>query len=108
MSSRFLFFFFCLAVAAQAQLISEDELYTDDDRSPFDLGSSFSSAACYSADCIHETVKREAVEVETMKDYIKYLLRGNKTKDDHYNTDPFVYGNTTIGKSRQRIFYLLL
>jgi hypothetical protein len=45
----------------------------------------------------HKIAKRAAVQVETMKDYIKFLLRGNKTKDDDTNTDPYRTGNITLG-----------
>ena len=94
MLSLLLFFLFCQPFT---QAISEDDLYSEKDIT-FDLDSSFSSVECYNADCAHQAVKRETVEIETVKDYIKYLLRGNKTKDDHFNTEPYVYGNTTIGK----------
>lgn len=45
----------------------------------------------------HNIAKRAVVQVNTMKDYIKFLLRGNKTKDDDTNTDPYLTGNITLG-----------
>ncbi len=61
--------------------------------------------SCENGDCSalfnkhnkHKIAKRAAVQVETMKDYIKFLLRGNKTKDDDTNTDPYRTGNITLG-----------
>jgi len=62
--------------------------------------------SCENGDCSalfnkhnkHKIAKRAAVQVETMKDYIKFLLRGNKTKDDDTNTDPYRTANITLGK----------
>ncbi|EFX89958.1 hypothetical protein DAPPUDRAFT_309629 [Daphnia pulex] len=61
--------------------------------------------SCENGDCSalfnkhnkHKIAKRAAVQVETMKDYIKFLLRGNKTKDDDTNTDPYRTANITLG-----------
>ena len=99
MLSRLLFCFFSLPFI---QAITEDELYFDKDLT-IDLGASFPSGECYDTECSHEAIKRETIEIDTMKDYIKYLLRGNKTRDDHFNTEPFIYGNMTIGKLRNRV-----
>lgn len=61
--------------------------------------------SCQEGDCTsfftsypkHKIAKRAVVQVDTMKDYIKFVLRGNKTKDDDTNTDPYVTGNNTLG-----------
>ncbi|XP_032780449.2 ionotropic receptor 93a [Daphnia magna] len=45
----------------------------------------------------HKVVKRSVVQVETMKDYIKFLLRGNRTKDDDTNIGPYRTSNITLG-----------
>ena len=45
----------------------------------------------------HKMAKRAVVQVDTMKDYIKFLLRGNKTKDDETNTTNYATGNITLG-----------
>ena len=46
----------------------------------------------------HHIEKRDADEVATMKDFINYLLRGNKTKDDVLNTNPYYVGNLSLGR----------
>lgn len=61
--------------------------------------------SCQNGDCTsffsghpkHRIAKRAIVKVDTMRDYVKFLLRGNKTKDDDTNTDPYMTGNTTLG-----------
>jgi hypothetical protein len=67
--------------------------------------------SCENGDCSslfnkhnkHKIAKRAVVQVETMKDYIKFLLRGNKTKDDETNTEPYRTGNITLGN----IYYMM-
>ena len=46
----------------------------------------------------HKIRKRSVVKIDSMKDYIKFLLRGNKTRDDNRPITPYVTGNLTLGK----------
>lgn len=63
--------------------------------------------SCHNGDCSqffahwpkHKIAKRAIVQVNTMKDYIKFMLRGNKTRDDDTNIDPYLTGNLTLGMS---------
>lgn len=86
------------------ELFSElhDERYFLDDSKPVPV-------ACEDGDCTplfravhfgapqHKIGKRAAVQIDSMRDYIKFLLRGNKTKDDDRNTEPYRTGNITLG-----------
>lgn len=45
----------------------------------------------------HKIGKRSVVNIGSMKDYIKFIVRGNKTRDDDRNVDPYVVGNITLG-----------
>lgn len=47
----------------------------------------------------HKIRKRAAIQIDNMRDYIKFLLRGNKTRDDDRNNDPYRTGNITLGTS---------
>ncbi len=58
-------------------------------------------AICDEDYCDHQINKRQITPEGngTMKDFIKFLLRGNKTKDDELNTLPYVAGNLSLGTS---------
>lgn len=46
----------------------------------------------------HKIKKRAAVvQIENMKEYLKFILRGNKTRDDDRNIDPYTVSNITLG-----------
>lgn len=55
----------------------------------------------------HKIAKRSLVQVETMEDYIKFLLRGNRTKDDDTNTEPYRTGNISLGNNFQITHFAL-
>lgn len=56
----------------------------------------------------HKIKKRSVVKIDSMKDYIKFLLRGNKTRDDDRPIDPYVTGNITLGNSINYTFLFAL
>jgi len=101
-----------LAVSVTALYPAEDyELYSDltDDRWVLDARS-LVPVQCPDEGCppatftdmtdlrpIHKIKKRSVVKIDSMKDYIKFLLRGNKTRDDDRPIDPYVTGNITLG-----------
>jgi hypothetical protein len=86
-----------------------DGWYTDDPSQdldvPYDLISDegkydfFPEPACLENCPNHRISKRQAASlgIGTMKDFLKYLIRGNKTKDDELNTEPYKADNLTLG-----------
>ena len=65
------------------------------------------TADCSQNECgVHRMTKRliQNPEIPTMKDFIKYLLRGSLTKEDQQSTEPFVAGNMTLGTYTLHIF----
>ncbi len=85
--------------------LSEERWFLDD--------SKLIPISCQDGDCSpmfnkyvkHKIAKRAVVQVDTMKDYIKFLLRGNKTKEDETNTAPYATANITLGRERIFVFF---
>ena len=53
----------------------------------------------------HKIKKRAVVHLESIKDYIKFIVRGNKTRDDDRNVDPYRVSNITLGPFLSRFFF---
>lgn len=96
-----------LLVAVQLGWAKHFELYSDltDERWILEDHKALVPISCPAGDCSqvlrdkpkHKIGKRSVIQIDTMKDYIKFILRGNKTRDDDRNIDPFTVKNITLG-----------
>ena len=97
-----------LALASSLAIIhsTQYELYSEysSERWFFD-DKNLVPVSCNNGDCSqffahlpkHKIAKRPIIQVNTMQEFIKFLIDVNKTTDDDINSEPYLTGNLTLG-----------